>query len=257
MRVTWWGHSTVAIEDRGVRLLTDPVLRHRLGHLRRRRGRTPGLDEVAPDAVLVSHLHADHLDVVSLKRLGGDAPLIVPRGAGAFLRQSAPELARRCEEVGPGDELSVGAVKVRAVPANHDASRGPWSRHRAPALGYTVHGSRTAWFAGDTDLFEGMTRLGPLDVGLIPVGGWGPTLGRGHLDPVTAAEATRRSAPTWAVPIHFGTFWPLGMELVRPDRFFSPGDHFSKLAADAVPGTAVRVLRPGQSLRIDHAEPRS
>ncbi len=255
MRVTWWGHSTVAIEDRGVRLLTDPLLRGRLGHLRRRRGATPAPAEVAPDAVLVSHLHADHLDVVSLRLLDAGTRLLVPRGAGAFLRQADSALARRAEEMSPGDETKIGDVLIRAVPANHDAGRGPWSRHRAPALGYTVHGERSAWFAGDTDLFDEMDSLGPLDVALIPVGGWGPTLGTGHLHPATAVEAVRRAAPSWAIPIHFGTFWPIGFERVRPHRFFSPGDEFAGLLPDAAPRTRVRVLQPGESLTIDHPEP--
>ena len=255
MRVTWWGHSTVAIEDRGVRLLTDPVLRGRLGHLRRRRGVTPSLEAVAPDAVLVSHLHADHLDLVSLRRLDGDTRLLVPRGTCAFLRRNDPGLARRCEELVPGDEVTVGEVRVRAVPANHDSSRGPWSRHRAPALGYTVHGSRNAWFAGDTDLFDEMAKLGPLDVALVPVGGWGPNLGAGHLDPAAAAEAIRRSTPDWAVPIHFGTFWPIGMERVRPHRFHQPGDEFARLLAGTAPLTQARVLHPGESFTIDRTEP--
>jgi L-ascorbate metabolism protein UlaG (beta-lactamase superfamily) len=251
MRVTWWGHSTVLIEDRGVRLLTDPVLRGRLGHLRRRRGPTPPLADVVPDAIVVSHLHADHLDVVSLRRLGGDAPLLVPRGAAAFLRRSAPDLAARCTELSPGEEVGVGTVTLRAVEANHDHSRGPWSRHRAPALGYTVHGERSAWFAGDTDLFEGMADLGPLDLALLPVGGWGPSLGSGHLHPGTAAEAARRCAPAWAVPIHFGTFWPIGMDRVRPERFHEPGERFAELASAAAPDTGVRVLAPGETFGID------
>jgi L-ascorbate metabolism protein UlaG (beta-lactamase superfamily) len=255
VRVTWWGHSTVAIEDRGVRLLTDPVLRGRLAHLRRRRGDTPDLDTVAPDAVLVSHLHADHLDVVSLRRLDPGTRLLVPRGARAFLRQADSGLARRCEEIGPGEETKVGDVLIRAVPANHHAGRGPWSRHRAPALGYTVHGERTAWFAGDTDLFDGMSDLGPLDLALVPVGGWGPTLGRGHLHPGTAAEAVRRAAPGWAIPIHFGTFWPIGLERVRPHRFFGPGEEFAGLLPGAAPRTRVRVLQPGESFSIDGTEP--
>jgi L-ascorbate metabolism protein UlaG (beta-lactamase superfamily) len=248
MRVTWWGHSTVSIEDRGIRLLTDPLLRGRLGHLRRRRGRSPAPHEVKPDAVLISHLHADHLDVVSLRRLGGTAPLVVPRGAAAFLRQVAPGLARRCEEVSPGDEVKVGGVRIRAVPANHDAGRGPWSRHQAPAVGYTVHGTRSAWFAGDTALFDEMAGLGPLDLALVPVGGWGPTLGPGHLDPTAAVEAACRSKAGWAVPIHFGTFWPIGFERVRPHMFHSPGHEFAALLADAAPDVQVRVLAPGDSL---------
>ena len=42
---------------------------------------------------------------------------------------------------------------------------------------------------------------------LIPVGGWGPTLGeQGHLDAARAAEALRVVKADWAVPVHYGTF---------------------------------------------------
>ena len=73
------------VELDGARLLTDPVLRGRLAHLR-----WAGSLPVAPedvDAVLVSHVHWDHLDVPSLARLGRAARLLVPRGAGGLLRR--------------------------------------------------------------------------------------------------------------------------------------------------------------------------
>jgi L-ascorbate metabolism protein UlaG (beta-lactamase superfamily) len=250
VQVTWWGHSTVWVEDSGVRLVTDPILGDRIAHLRRMRGTSPRLPG-KPDAVLVSHLHADHLDVASLRRLGPEAALVVPAGAGAFVRQRlGAAFVRRCVELAPGEETTVGAVRVRAVPAAHDGARGPWSRHRAAAVGYTVHGAANTWFAGDTGLFDGMADLGPLDLALIPVGGWGPTLGKGHLDAYTAAEAARRAAPREAVPIHFGTFWPVGMARVRPDRFHNPGPDFARLAGVTAPGTRVTVLTPGDTLTV-------
>ncbi|KKJ94955.1 MBL fold metallo-hydrolase, partial [Micromonospora sp. HK10] len=48
VELTWYGHSTVWLEDAGTRLLTDPLLRNRLAHLRRRRGPAPRLPG-APD----------------------------------------------------------------------------------------------------------------------------------------------------------------------------------------------------------------
>jgi L-ascorbate metabolism protein UlaG (beta-lactamase superfamily) len=250
VQVTWWGHSTVWVEDSGVRIVTDPVLGDRIAHLRRMRGVAPRLTG-PPDAVLVSHLHADHLDVASLRRLGPDATLVVPAGAGAFVRQRlGVAYHRRCAELAIGDEVTVGDVRIRAVPAAHDGARGPWSRHRALAVGYTVHGAADTWFAGDTGLFDGMADLGPLDLALVPVGGWGPTLGRGHLDARMAAEAMRRAAPREAVPVHFGTFWPVGMARVRPDRFHNPGPDFARICETAAPGTRVTVLAPGDSLTV-------
>ncbi|SCG73133.1 MBL fold metallo-hydrolase [Micromonospora inositola] len=250
VQLTWYGHSTVWIEDSGTRLLTDPLLRDRLAHLRRRRGATPQLP-CAPDAVLVSHLHADHLDFASLRRLPEHTALVVPAGAARLVRQAlGAAAARRCTELAVGDRTTIGRVTVAAVPAAHHAGRGPWSRHRAPALGYLVHGQALTWFAGDTGLFDEMARMGPLDLALIPVGGWGPTLGAGHLDPAGAAEAVRRAAAAWAVPIHFGTFWPVGCDRIRPDRFFRPGADFARQVEAVSPGTRVRVLRPGESFTV-------
>ena len=69
-RVTYVGHATTLIEIGGVRLLTDPVLRQRLYHLRRRSIPVPEHLLANVDAVLISHLHHDHLDLPSLRRLG-------------------------------------------------------------------------------------------------------------------------------------------------------------------------------------------
>ena len=50
-----------------------------------------------------------------------------------------------------------------------------------------------------------MAALGAVDVALLPVWGWGPTLGPGHLDPVRAAEAVELIRPRIVVPVHWGT----------------------------------------------------
>jgi L-ascorbate metabolism protein UlaG (beta-lactamase superfamily) len=248
MRITWWGHATVAIDDGGTTVLTDPVLRSRFAHLYRRRGPAPRLP--APNAVVISHLHADHCDLGSLRGLPESTVLIVPKGAGGFLHRKLGG-NREIQEVVAGDEVTVGSLRVRAVPAVHPAGRSPGSRIRAAAVGYLVHGKRTAWFAGDTDLFDGMADLGPVDVALVPVWGWSWTIGPGHLGPAEAAEAVRRVKPGWAVPIHWGTLWPVGFARVRPDRFTEPGPEFARFAAEKAPEVRVRVLPPGSSLQVD------
>lgn len=252
MSVTWWGHSTLWLADSGSTLLTDPVLTDRLAHLRRVAGPTPRLPG-EPDAILLSHLHADHFHVASLRAVPGRPALIVPRGAGAFAAKAlGPRAAGRIVELAVGEQTAVGAVKVRAVPAAHDGGRGPWSRERAPAIGFVVEGSARTWFAGDTGLFDGMSDLGPIDLGLIPVGGWGPTLGsHGHLDAVAAAEALRRSRAEWAVPVHYGTLWPIGLGRVRQHMFREPGLRFAEEAARVAPEAKVRVLAHGETLTIN------
>ncbi len=250
--VTWWGHSTMWLADSGVSLLTDPLLTDRLFHLRRMAGPAPTLPG-APDAVLLSHLHADHFHLPSLKAVPGSPMLVVPPGGTDLIARGLGRAsAGRCIELAPGDQVTVGAVTVRAVPAAHDGSRGPWSRLRSTALGFVIEGAGRTWYGGDTGLFDGMSELGPLDLALIPVGGWGPTLGaEGHLDPADGAEALRRVKAAWAVPVHYGTFWPIGLGRVRPHMFSEPGDEFARRAATLSPDTRVRVLAHGETLTID------
>ncbi|MFI9154452.1 MBL fold metallo-hydrolase [Streptomyces sp. NPDC053367] len=250
VEITWWGHATCTVADSDVRVLTDPLFARRLAHLRRRRGALPPPDAWHADLALVSHLHADHLHVPSLARLAPGTRLLVPRGA----RRAVPSLRRlshlRIEEVGPGDETRVGDLLVRAVPAAHDGRRLPVGRHRSPALGYVVEGEARTYFAGDTGLFDTMAKeVGPVDVALLPVGGWGPYLGEGHLDAGRAAEALALLGAASAVPVHYGTYWPIGMDAVRPHEFHTPGEEFVRLAASRAPQAAVHRLGHGESVR--------
>ncbi|MCL8015465.1 MBL fold metallo-hydrolase [Streptomyces sp. AS02] len=254
VEVTWWGHATCTVEDSNVRVLTDPLFARRLAHLRRRRGDLPPPDAWRADVAVVSHLHADHLHVPSLARLAQGTHLLVPAGAS----RAVPGLRRltqlRVTEMAPGDVTSVGRVTVRAVPARHDGRRLPVGPHRSPALGYVIEGEGRTYFAGDTGLFESMAKeVGPVDVTLLPVGGWGPYLGEGHLDAGRAAEALARLVPRSAVPVHYGTYWPIGMDAVRPHEFHAPGDEFARLAAERAPGVSVHRLAHGESVRLEVA----
>jgi L-ascorbate metabolism protein UlaG (beta-lactamase superfamily) len=189
------------------------------------------------DAALVSHVHYDHLDRPSLRRLGADVTLVVPVGARRLLRGFSD-----VREVDVGDEVRFGDVTVHATPAEHRSAR--LTLRSAPALGFLVSGSRRLYFAGDTDLFEGMAGLaGSLDVALLPVAGWGPKVGPGHLDPERAAHALRLLRPRLAVPIHWGT-----LSLAHRKTSSDPPEEFRRHAAELAPGVEVRVVEPGEAL---------
>ena len=251
MRATWWGHASVTLELAGLRVLTDPVLTDRVAFLRRF-GPTPPRSAASADVVIVSHLHGDHLHLPSLRLLPARTRLIAPRGAARLLADVHPGV----EEVGPGDVIQVGAVQMTAVHAEHDDRRHPWSQHSGKALGFVFSTKgHSVWFAGDTGLFDEMAALGPIDTALIPVGGWGPTLGPEHLDPDQAAEAVQRVGARDAIPIHYGTLWPRGLRPLAPALFRAkcrePGARF----ATALSGSGVRphVLGLGQSVVIDES----
>ena len=253
-RVTWLGHSTVLLELSGVRLLTDPVLRSRIAHLVRVAQPVDQASLTPLDAVLISHFHRDHFDLPSLQSLSRDAHLVVPAGAGAL---AAEQDFRVVTELTPGDEIRIGSVTVTAVPALHGGRREPLGPS-AETIGYVVSGRSTVYFAGDTDLFDGMAELASLlDVALVPVWGWGPSLGQGHLDPQRAARALALLRPRIAIPVHWGTLFPVGLSRLRPKTLKEPPLVFEEHAARLAPDVDVRILAPGETTIINRAPLRS
>jgi L-ascorbate metabolism protein UlaG (beta-lactamase superfamily) len=244
--LSWLGHSTVLIELDGVRVLTDPVLRHRIGHLVRIAPRIGASEVGVTDCVLLSHLHADHADIPTLRAVARSGPIVVPTSTRTWLTRRG---LSSVIGLSVGDEIGVGTVAVRAVPARHAGSRWP-SGPAGAALGFLIRGSRCIYFAGDTDMFEAMADLrGSVDVALLPVWGWGPSVGEGHLDPERAARAAALIEPAVAVPIHWGTY-----ALPRPIRPRSdparPAREFADLVRCLAPHVEVRVLAPGGLTRL-------
>jgi L-ascorbate metabolism protein UlaG (beta-lactamase superfamily) len=246
-RVTYVGHATVLAELDGTRLITDPVLRARIGPLRRR-GAPPAPTVAADlDAVLVSHLHHDHADLPSLRQIGRGVPMLVPPGAGELFERWGFAVV---SELAPGESTRVGAVTVTAVEAKHSGKRFRYAGE-AQAVGFLLEGRRRVYFAGDTDLFDGMEALGGgLDLALLPIWGWGPALGPGHLDPERAAQAAALILPRIVVPIHWGTLYPLGLARFRPEPLLAPPREFAARVRELAPQVEVRTLEPGEATSL-------
>ena len=102
--IEYVGHATVLVDLAGVRLLTDPLLRNRVTHLRRAAKVDPGALR-GVDAVLISHLHYDHLDMPSLQRLGRELPVVAPKGAGALIKRKAG--VTNVTEMRVGEEIQI------------------------------------------------------------------------------------------------------------------------------------------------------
>ena len=177
--MTWLGHSTVLLELGGARLMTDPVLRSRIVHLRR--AGPPPLDHGRSTRCWCRTSTTTTSTCRRCACSSRGRAVICPTGADAFLA--------------PGRLLEGRRARARRGPsAGRGARRGDTggARRQAPpartglrALGFVVRAERSAYFAGDTDLFEEMAGLGPVDVALPPVAGYAPS----------SAPATWTSAP--------------------------------------------------------------
>jgi L-ascorbate metabolism protein UlaG (beta-lactamase superfamily) len=224
--------------------VTDPVLRSRVAHLRRHASAATVPEHV--DATLLSHLHHDHFDVPSVRAIG--AKVVGPPGTQRAVRR----LGLASLELPPGDEVELAGAQVTAVLAVHDGRRWPLGESREDdSIGFVVEaGARRVYFAGDTELFDDMRKLGPLDVALVPIWGWGTSLGPGHMNPAEAAAALALLAPATAVPIHWGTYLPIGSHRRHSGLLRTPADEFLEEAARLAPGVHVQVLEPGESFVV-------
>lgn len=258
------GHSTVRVELAGHAVLTDPVLTNRVSALSRVTQPCTAADHADVDLVLLSHLHGDHVHLPSLRLLSPHVRVIVPRGAGDWLRSKG---VRHVDELAPGEELAHGDLRITGVPAEHSGHRwGPRLTHgpQASAMGHLIEGAgRVVYAAGDTDLFPEMADLAAdLDVALLPVWGWGPTLGPGHLNPQRAATAVGLLKPRVAVPVHWGTLALTGLPKA-PGRHGQrmrhllkhPPVEFAEAVDKAGLETKVLVTNPGENVPLPDGVP--
>ena len=253
--VSFLGHATTLIEIDGVRVLTDPVLRPRVTFLHRVVPPAPPEMSSVIDVVLISHLHHDHCDLPTLATLG--APVVIaPQGAGGYLRTRGG--LANVIELAEGETTEVQGLIVTAVHADHDGLRPPFGP-RAAALGFVLTGADgTVYFAGDTDVYPEMAALPmpeatSLDVAWLPVWGWGPSLGPGQRNPQRAVDALELLEPTFAVPIHWGTYFPVGMKLALGGAgklLLGPPEEFAALAADRGVSSRTLVTAPGQRVAV-------
>lgn len=255
VQVRWLGHATVVVDVAGVRLVTDPLLRRHAGVLRRRGGRAPLVpDWRGADAALVSHLHHDHAELGSLRMLGDVPVLAAPSSAHWLTAHGLRGLGVAPDEWCTVTGAAGGEVRVRTVPAEH--GHRPMPHRPNAATGFVVRGGGlTVWFAGDTGPFPGLAHVpelagAPVDVALVPVGGWGPRLSGGHLDPVEAARVCALVGARVAVPVHWGTLHAPASRRLPPGWMDRAGRAFAAAVHRSAPGVEARVLEPGQATTV-------
>ena len=245
VRITYLGHASLLIEIDGVKIITDPLLRPRIMRVLRRVAPEPTAEHLTGvDLALLSHAHHDHLDPASLKMLDGMPEVALPAPA----RPVVESMGLPVRTMTVGESFAVGDVTVEAVHADHDGKRMPWSRD-GTALGYVVRGpSGSVYFAGDTDVFEGMTEFGGVDAALLPVSGWGPRLPAGHMGPDEATEAVGLIEPKVAIPIHWGGYERMAMRAdpARDRR----AQRFVDQVGESSPGVRAELLVPGSSIDL-------
>ena len=207
--------------------------------------------------MLVSHLHHDHADLASLRLVRDAVVLTGPANARWVARRTGavgPDLGDGgWHRVGGPVDDSAG-LDVRLVRADHGAR--PMPHRPNESHGHLLRAAGgVVWFAGDTSLHSEMEALPelagrPIDLALVPIGGWGPRLSPGHLGPAEAVEACRRVRPRAVLPIHYGTLYPPGFAARGLAWLHRPLVDFRRLLAQDCPATRLLEASPGQSVEV-------
>lgn len=224
VRITWLGHSTFLIQNRGVAILTDPIFADRASPLSfagPRRYIRHVIDYArlpAIDYVIISHNHYDHLDAEAVDRLGNKPLYLVPLGLKAWFVERGIRPGR-VREMDWWDEAAFPKVTFQAMPAQHWSARGLTDRRKTLWASWFVEFAGAGlWFAGDTGYnpvqFKEIGKaVGGIDVALIPIGGYAPRsfMGPYHVTPEEAIRIHRDVGAKRSIGMHWGTF-PLTAE---------------------------------------------
>jgi L-ascorbate metabolism protein UlaG (beta-lactamase superfamily) len=197
MNIRYLGHSAFSLEHEGTTVLIDPFL---TGNPKA----AASADEVAADAILLTHGHGDHYgDVVAIAKRTGAAVLAITELAGEL----GGELGEDHPVFDPnmGGTVSFDWGSVQVVPAWHTSTT-PNGTVNTPAGLVIELGGRRVYHLGDTALFSDLQlvkRRGAIDVALMCIGGH-YTMDR-H-DAVAAAELV---GARQIIPCHYDTFPPI------------------------------------------------
>jgi L-ascorbate metabolism protein UlaG (beta-lactamase superfamily) len=240
--LTFGGHATVLARYDRLAIAFDPMLGRWVGGVRRavEPGLVPG-DFSDCGLILISHRHADHLHLPTLKKLPRSATIVVPAGGASWV--SALGFAR-VVELQPGADLELRGVQIIAAAASHGDD------DLAHGLSYVVRGDGPSlYLCGDSGYFSGFADIGERyhpDIAMLPIGGFVPQSFRDrHMSPLDALFAFEDLRARLLVPIHHGAFALSYEKLDEPARWLL------ELATARNLRDHIHVMAAGETERFD------
>ncbi|NNE69220.1 MAG: metal-dependent hydrolase [Rhodothermales bacterium] len=228
MKITYYGHSTIALEVKGTKVLIDPFITG-----------NPHCDgvvqaaDLSPDVILLTHAHGDHWgDTESI--VAACSPLVVANHEiVTYLSEKTGH--EKVQGMNLGGSFDMPWGRVTQTLARHSSSF-PDGTYGGHPNGYLIEsGDDVVYVAGDTAPFAEMAWLGEeydIDLAFLPIG---DVYTMGISGAVRCAKMLR---PAVTVPVHFDTFPPIKVDVSQ----------WEARMIDA--GMRAQVMAPGETLSL-------
>jgi L-ascorbate metabolism protein UlaG (beta-lactamase superfamily) len=191
MDIRFLGHAAFALEHDGKTVLVDPFL---TGNPKA----AASADEVAADAILLTHGHGDHYgDTVAIAKRTGATVVAITEIAGEIGEEGVDVI-----DTNLGGTAELDWASVRLTPAWHTSTT-PKGTVSTPAGLVIEFGDKRIYHLGDTALFSDLAlpkRRGHLDVALMCIGG------HYTMDRFDAVAACEMVGADQVIPCHYDTF---------------------------------------------------
>jgi len=211
LAAAWIGHATVLLRIGGITILTDPVMRNRVGlglgviTGGPRRLVAPALDvRSLPklDLILLSHAHFDHLDRPTLVRLNKHVPVITAHDTSDLVRDLG---FRKVSELRWGERKTIGPATVTAQEVRHWGARTFYDQHRGFNAYLIESGGKRVLYGGDTAYGEHFKDVGKVDLAVLGIGAYDPYIAA-HANPEQAFEMANHVRAQRMLAMHHSTF---------------------------------------------------
>ncbi len=214
------GHSTLALNLNGVKIITDPILYNHLKGIKKTDKLLRGSLEYDYDYVFITHAHSDHLHKPSLRLLDKDATIVTPLKVNKYVRHLSFKQIKTLRPNAP--EYLNDQLKVTAFRCKHDGRRF-YRGEMVDTLSYLFETPEIKILVvGDTaatNNFDGIEA----DIVFMPIGCYQPVdMEEMHCNPEQSYQMFTRMKAKVFIPIHFGTLnLALDNDALTLERIFS------------------------------------
>ncbi len=224
-RISWLGHATFLIKVNGKTILTDPFLSEFASPVswagpRRYIDSEISLENLPPiDIVIISHSHYDHLDDKTISSLKDKDRInvLVPLGLRSFFAERG---YKNITELDWWDSVSLGSIKLTALPAVHDSARSTSDHNQTLWASWAIESKeKRVLFVGDSgyssEIYSSIgKKFKSFDYAMLPIGAYEPRelMWMSHVTPEEAVSIGVDVNANTLIASHWGTISSLSDE---------------------------------------------